>query len=76
MVGDIAVPMADPIAKVGDNGDIWVWPQGYGNGPSLTFAPSEWEKVRNSVEAARRVARQATPDWSAYLATEGNGTEL
>lgn len=69
-VVNVKVPDASPVSMVQDDGDIWVWPEGVGGGPALTFTADEWDYITTSVEGARaaRLARLAR----GYDACEGH----
>lgn len=69
----VEVPTDLPLAKADAAGNITLYPEGMGKGPVLHLTVSEWRRITSSVEGALSVARQ---DWSAYIATEGNGAEL
>jgi ribose 5-phosphate isomerase len=69
------VPVGTPLAKVvKSTGELMLWPGGVGTGPTITMSVRDWEQLKQSADAAIRVVR--TNDWSAYLATEGNGDGL
>lgn len=61
---------AEKVAQVSTGGDVVIWPQGVGIGPSIAMTPGDWRKIREQVDEALRVAKL-----SGYAAQEGNGYE-
>jgi len=50
------VPDGVPLARITEEG-IWLWPQGYGQGPCILMDEGDWYRLRDSVEAALAVRR-------------------
>ena len=49
------VPEGTPLAKVTDDGTLWLWPMGVGIGPAMMLDEDEWVRLRNSADSALRV---------------------
>lgn len=64
------VPLGTPLAKVEDNGDLTLWPQGIGVGPAITMTLRDWHMLRFSADEAIKAQRLRL---QSYAATEGNG---
>jgi hypothetical protein len=62
-----------PLAHVDGVGDVWLWPEGVGQGTAITMTVHEWLMLRNSVESALGVAKltQQQRDLVGYAACEG-----
>lgn len=72
--GQVVVPQGVPLAKVNpESGELWVWPQGIGQGMCLTMLIGEWSALNASAEAAINAHRLHL---ERYTATEGNGDAL
>jgi hypothetical protein len=56
-VQTVAVPVGVPLTTVAADGDITIWPQGVGTGPTLTMTQEDWRRVKNSVDAALQASR-------------------
>jgi hypothetical protein len=53
----VRVPLGTPLATVTDSGDVSIWPGGVGTGPCMTMTVRDWEQIKQSADAAIRVAR-------------------
>lgn len=53
----VAVPLGTPLALVNETGDLSIWPAGVGVGPCITMELRDWEQIKQSADAAIRVAR-------------------
>ena len=69
----VQVPAADPLARVSEDGQLIIYPEGMGRGPMLHMSVSDWRRIVSAAEAALSVYRLSL---SGYAASEGNGDAL
>lgn len=69
----VQVPPAEPLARVTEDGQLIIYPEGMGKGPMLWMSVSDWRRIVSAAEAALSVYRHGL---SGYAANEGNGDAL
>lgn len=78
LTGNAEVKVAgavDPIAKLADNGEVWLWPEGIGHGMCLAMTQAEAVRIMEALDNVL-FGSKPTLTLDTYAAIEGNGEQL
>ena len=71
-VSTVELPLGTPLAYVGEDGTLFLWPGGVGNGPLIGMSVRDWEQLKLSGDMAIRSQRMKL---DRYAACEGHDGE-